>query len=297
LEAEPAIIPEYLKYMKVEGFEIVKFGKEVRDEDVFAVVIRSMVSVDRDLLEKYSNLCYVLRVGVGLDKVDLDLCKEKNIIVLNTPGANADAVADMAMWGLLSILRCGKKLCVDGFSQKFDSRFSYSGIELGSQKVWIIGFGKVGKKFYERCCAFGTQKFCVIDPFLTQEQIESFVGCKKYKSVDACIADLDILALFVPLTDGTRNLVYAEILEQAKKNLKLINLWRWGVVNESNLYSFLISNSSAAAYLDVWEGDPELTNSIRELMKLGNCLVTPHVATMTDEAIRKMHFFQLMIGC
>jgi lactate dehydrogenase-like 2-hydroxyacid dehydrogenase len=85
LENSPRIELEYLKYLEEDGFSVAGFDKEVDNSQVYAIVIRSKIVVDEKLLQKYENLSYVLRVGVGLDKVDLGLCKEKNITVYNTP--------------------------------------------------------------------------------------------------------------------------------------------------------------------------------------------------------------------
>jgi len=292
LEPSPAIELEYLKYLKEEGFRVVWFEEKVVDDEVFAIVIRSQVTVNEKLLNKYRNLKYVLRVGVGLDSVDLALCEERGIIVQNTPWANSNAVADMAMWGLLSLLRRAKKIVLDASKWLFDSRFLYLGWEVSELKICIVWFGKIGKKFYERCRGFGAKNFFVVDPFLMANEVEKFDWCEKVE-LSEIISDVDLLALFVPLSQMTRNLVNDEILSLAKKSLKIINVGRGGVVNENDLYDFLLVNIESSAYLDVRENDPELTESIRSLMALENCIVTPHVATMTKEAIKLMHYFQV----
>jgi D-3-phosphoglycerate dehydrogenase len=96
LESYPEIKKEYLKYLE-KKHQIFELDDDFNPEEIDVIIIRSKTKVDKNLLDKYPNLKYVARVGVGLDKIDLQECKKRNIKVLNTPGANADSVADLVL--------------------------------------------------------------------------------------------------------------------------------------------------------------------------------------------------------
>jgi len=293
LEWSSEIDIDRLKYLEAGGFELVPFGEECNYGEVVGVIVRSGVVVDRKLIENYEGLRYVMRVWVGLDKIDLDFCKQRNIKVINTPGANSDAVADMAMFGFLSLLRNAKELFCDAENKKFKDRWNYIWQEVWSQVVGVVWFGRIGQSFYKRCVGFGVVEFCIVDPFLTEEDIAKFDFCKKFDSVLDIIKNIDVLAIFVPIVAATENLIDKKVLNMAKSILKILNLSRGWVVNEKDLYWFLENNLEASAYLDVWKWDPEISKNIEKFMDLKNCIISPHIATMTEKAIDGMHKFDL----
>jgi D-3-phosphoglycerate dehydrogenase len=238
-------------------------------------------------------LKYIFRVGVGTDNIDVEYCKKHWIQIVINPGANSHSVADLALWGTLTLLRRTKLLMQDLSVWKFSSRFTYQWNELVSKVVTIVWFGHVGKLVYNRLKAFGVQDFMIVDPFLDRETIEAFDWCAKCESLEEVIWDTDLLYLHLPLNEHTRDTINYALLSQTKSNIQIINLSRWWIIKESDLYNFLKTNTQAWAYLDVWEWDPEFTEIIKQLMQLDNCLISPHLGSVTEEATKKMHSFQL----
>ncbi len=125
LEWKPAISREYLLYLE-QDFVLVEKGETYEVEEIVGIVVRSVVQVTQKLIDTYGNLKYVLRVGIGLDTIDVKYCEQRWIKVFNTPGANSDAVADLALWWTLSLLRKTKQLQRNLQEWKDVSRFEYS---------------------------------------------------------------------------------------------------------------------------------------------------------------------------
>jgi len=98
LESPVHILPEYLQYLIDDGHELIMYGEQHDPQSIDAIVVRSGLRVDADLLSVYPSLRYVLRVGVGIDNIDTDLLTQRNIALINTPGSNSQAVAELTVW-------------------------------------------------------------------------------------------------------------------------------------------------------------------------------------------------------
>jgi len=215
LEWKPAIYKEYLQYLEQDFALIEKneIDKTYKRDEIVGIVVRSATQVTQELINQYVNLKYVLRVWIGVDNIDVKYCEQKNIKVINTPGANADAVADLTLWWTLSLLRRTKLVHNNLTTWICPSRFTYMWNELNSQNVGIVWFGNIGKKVYQRLRGFVVQKFFVYDPFLDCEEVEKNVYCKYMTDIDEMIVDVDILYLHLPLNSHTRNFIDMQLLK------------------------------------------------------------------------------------
>lgn len=285
LESKPHIEPEYLSY--ITNHELVPFEKEISPELIEWIIIRSQIKANAELLKTMPNLKYIFRVGVGLDGVDLPYCRENDIKVINTPGANADAVADLVVRWILTLLR---RTNLKKYNRQ--DRYDYEWDEPSDQKIWIVGFGNIGKKIYKRLLGFGVKEFLIYDPFLTEDQVSEYNWCIYIDKLDSLTSEADVLTLHLPLTDDTRHIISKHTFAKAKSNLKIINTSRWGIIDENALYEFLKQNPKAGAYMDVWEAEPKLEWIINELIALDNFVLTPHIGAMTTQATKNMHYFK-----
>lgn len=283
LEKEPEIKKEYLSHLMDWWFELVNNSDNFDNEEIFGLIVRSKVMVDESLLNKYKNMKFVFRIGVWLDNIDCDICKQRWIKLFNTPGANSDSVADLAIWGTIWLMKKIKSIWnID------KDRFGYMGNELWDKNVCMIWFGHVWKKIYQRLVWFWVNKFLILDPFVTQDEVEKFMGCKKYQNIDEIGKQIDILYINLPLNDDTKWYLDKDLLDKLKNDTKMINIARWWLVNTDDLFGFLQKNQNAWAYIDT-DTDTDMDDDFEKLNKLDNCVITPHIGAMTMEADRKMH--------
>ncbi|MDD5212862.1 MAG: NAD(P)-dependent oxidoreductase [Candidatus Gracilibacteria bacterium] len=284
LENENEIKSEYLSYLKSDGHIIKDFNSDMDNSLVDAIIIRSKITVDSHLLDSYPNLKYVCRVGVGLDKIDLPECTKRGIKVINTPGANSASVADLVIWGILSLLRKTSNKWTS-----LDDRFQFFGENLENKKIGFIGFGNIAKKLQSRISGFETNEFFFYDPY-----IDSDVGeVKKISDKNEILSNCDIISFHIPLTPETKNFLGKDEFLILKNNAKIINTSRGGIIDENALIKFLSINPNSGAFLDTWEEEPE--NPKKELKDLENCIITPHIGAMTEESNKNMHIFKEFI--
>jgi D-3-phosphoglycerate dehydrogenase len=277
------IDPEALSLLREHGFAVLedKDAAAARAGEVVGLFIRTYTTADKALLSTFPNLKYVLRAGVGLDNVDVDECKSRGIAVINSPGANANAVAEYVVGSALFMLRKmamqQHELTSGGWRKE-----EFVGSELKGKVLGLVGCGNVGKMIAHKLSNFGLQEIIGYDPFLSAEQLKA-AGIRKVELPEA-ISQSDILSLHVPLLPETKHLVNKDSLASMKKGALLINAARGGVVDEVALAKALQGHLSGAV-LDVFEGEPKVEPS---LLGLSNILLTPHIGGYTHEANKEV---------
>jgi D-3-phosphoglycerate dehydrogenase / 2-oxoglutarate reductase len=246
-------------------------------ETADALIVRSAVQVNAALLAKAPRLRVIGRAGVGVDNIELEPATRQGIAVMNTPGANAVAVAEHTVALMLAMAR---HLCRANdlmHADKWEKK-SLQGTELRGKTLGIIGLGRVGMEVARRARAFG---MTVIghDPFV------SFTVAKeqgiRLTGLDDVYAATDYLTLHVGLTPQTTGMINAESLKKMKRGARLVNCARGELVDERALAEALAEGRLAAAALDVFAEEP-LKNS--PLTALRNVILTPHIGGSTQEA-------------
>lgn len=285
LEPYPEINPRYFKYLRDNWHKIFLHWHDVDKSRIDWIIVRSKVIVDKELIDSYPNLKYVCRVWVWTEKIDTDYLTRKNIKLLTTPNANSSSVAQIALWGILSLLRKTN----NNFSN-IDDRFNYMWWELSNKTIWIIWFWNIWRKLFKLIDAFWENDFLIYDPFLDPKDF-SEKNIRFVSDKNELFRLSDILSFHIPLLPSTKDFLWKEWFWLLKKDVKIINTSRWWVINEFELIDFLRNNLEAWAYLDVWEEEP--SNPKKELQGLKNCIITPHIWAMTLESNEKMHYFEI----
>ncbi|OYT27440.1 MAG: hypothetical protein B6U97_01585 [Candidatus Altiarchaeales archaeon ex4484_96] len=242
-----------------------------------ALIVRSGTKVTRDVIWGADKLRIIGRAGVGLDNIDLEAAREKNIEVVNSPEASTISVAELTLGAIIALMRNihhGHSTLKQG---RWD-RSRLAGNELYGKKLGIIGFGRIGREVADRARAFGMDVLA-FDPSITGEDAREN-NCE-YRGINDLIREADVLSLHVPLNEQTRNLIDAKKIAQMKKNAVIINVARGGVVNEKDLYEALKKQTIRGAALDVFETEPPEGNP---LLTLDNIILTPHLGASTEEA-------------
>ena len=245
--------------------------------DADALVVRSAVQVNAELLAKATKLRVIGRAGVGVDNIELDPATRQGIAVMNTPGANAVAVAEHT---LAMILAMARHLCRANeltHAGKWEKK-SLQGSELRGKTLGIVGLGRIGMEVASRARAF---QMTVIahDPFVSVALARD-EGIR-LATLDEVYGEADYLTLHVGLTPQTTGMINAESLKKLKRGVRLVNCARGELVNETALAVALKQGHVAAAALDVFVEEP-LKNS--PLTGLPNVILTPHIGGSTQEA-------------
>jgi len=201
-----------------------------------AIFIRTYTQANRSFLEKYPNLKYLLRAGVGLDNIDLNYCKSQKITVINSPGANANAVAEMVIALATLLLRNFAPQNYLLTKKKWRER-NLIGFEIKNKTIGLVGCGAIGKLVSKKLANYEVKQILGFDPFLNQEELIKY-GIIKTELEDL-INKADIISLHLPLNKQTINLFSLPQLKKMKKTASIINTSRGGIINETDLISDL----------------------------------------------------------
>ena len=220
------------------------------------------------------------RLGVGLDNIDVEACKERGIQVIPATGANSVSVAEYALAGLLMLARGCYQRSAEVAAGKWP-RESMLGGEIYGKVLGLLGFGGIAREVAARAAAFG-MRIIAHDPFVPDDApVWKACGATPV-SLDALLAQSDALSIHVPLTDETRNLLDARRIAGMKANALVVNTSRGGIIDEAALAAALKEGRLGGAMLDVFAKEPLGSDS--PLADAPNCLLTPHIAGVTRES-------------
>jgi (S)-sulfolactate dehydrogenase len=243
--------------------------------DVLAV--RSATKVTADTLESPGRLKLIGRAGVGVDNIDVEAATRKGVVVMNTPGGNSVAVAELTIGLMLALVRQLVPAIVTTRAGRWEKKRFAGGHELFRKTVGLVGFGSIGQLVAQRCLAFGTTVIAY-DPHPIEASRRLGV---QIVSLDDLFRRADIVSLHVPLMENTRNLVGRSQLELMRKGSYLVNCARGGIVDEAALADALRDGTLAGAAMDVFATEPVPKD--HPLLGVDNFLCTPHLGASTEE--------------
>jgi len=209
--------------------------------DVDALIIRSD-KVTPEVIGAANNLKIVVRAGAGYDNVDLPSASEKGVIVMNTPGQNSNAVAELAI-GMMIYMARGK------YNGK-------AGTELKGKKLGIHAYGNVGRLVANIAKGFGME-IAAYDPFISKESMES-EGVKVYDSAEDLYKNCQYISLHIPANDQTKNSINYDLLNNMPSGATLVNTARKEVVNEEELVKLMESRSDFKYASDIAPNNADL---------------------------------------
>ena len=241
------------------------------------LAVRSATRVTADILENPGNLRLIARAGVGVDNIDVDAATRKGVLVMNTPGGNSVAVAELAIGLMLVLLRHLVPAISSTKSGRWEKKRFAGGHELFRKTVGLVGFGTIGQLVAQRCIAFGTTVIA-FDPHPIEASRRAGV---QIVPIDELFRRSDVVSLHLPLADTTRNLVSARLLGLMKKGSYLVNCARGGIVDEVALAEALRDGTLAGAAMDVFASEPVAAD--HPLLGLDNFVATPHLGASTEE--------------
>ena len=252
--------------------------------DARALVVRNRTRVDRALLDAAPRLRVIGRLGVGLDNIDLEACRERGIAVRPATGANDLAVAEYVIGTALLLLRDLTAATTRMLAGEWP-RPEFVGRELAGRTMGLLGFGRIAREVARRAIAF-EMRVIAHDPYLPPAD-PAWHGVGR-RSLEALLAEADLLSLHLPLTPETRGLLDAPRIARMKRGAVLVNAARGGILDEAALAAALREGRLAGAALDVFAEEPLSREAAARFRGVPNLLLTPHIAGVTVESNRRV---------
>lgn len=270
-----------IEILKSEGFEVDEKTGLKEDEivsiigDYSAVIVRSATKITSKIIDAASSLKFIGRAGSGVDTIDVPAATAKGIKVMNVPGGNSIAVAELVVGLMLSMIRFIPQSCKDLKDGRWEKK-KYMGFELYKKTLGIIGIGKIGSEVAKRCKAFD-MKVIAYDPIVDQTK-DFGVELVDFETL---LKNSDFISVHVPGGPKTKNLLSDKEFSLCKDDVFIINCARGGIINEEDALKNLNSGKIAGLALDVFTKEPPEANS---LISHPNVVVTPHLGASTKEA-------------
>ena len=245
--------------------------------DFNIVIVRSRTTITKEMIEKAENCKIIARVGVGLDNVDQDAAKTKNIRVINAVEGAMNAVAELVLGLMLSLARQTARGDRAIRNEQWLKK-ELKGTELRGKYLGIIGLGNIGKRLGRLARALN-MNIIGYDVIPIDEEFSKEVGLMK-ADLSTLLQSSDYISIHVPLLDSTYHLLDAQKMSTMKKTAKIINTSRGGVVDEDALYDALKNGTLGGAALDVFEKEPAIGTKLAEL---DNVILTPHISALKQK--------------
>lgn len=280
-----------LGFKNDEDYTSSKSEIEAKIHQYDGIIIRSRFTIDKQFLDKATNLKFIGRVGAGLENIDCDYAEKKGVYLISAPEGNRNAVGEHALGMLLSLFNKLNKADNEVRNGKW-LREDNRGIELDGKTVGLIGYGNMGKAFAKKLRGFDVKVICYdIKPNVGDE------NCTQV-SLQELQQKVDVLSLHTPQTELTINMVNSEFINSFSKPFWLINTARGKSVVTADLVSALQSGKILGAGLDVLEyekksfenlfTESEIPEAFQYLIQAKNVILSPHVAGWTIESKEKL---------
>jgi len=258
----PRVTPDEL-LAKVENYDV--------------LVVRSRTKVDAGVIARATCLKLIARAGSGVDNIDTTAADARGIEVVSSPESLVESVAEHVIGLMLALARSIPSVDASMKAGRWDKE-RFVGIELRGKTLGIVGMGRIGRRVGEIARALKMTLLGYDAVEVPQETLSS-LDCKMV-DIDTLFASSDFITLHVPLTPETRHLVDERRLSLMRKDAFIVNTARGAVIDEAALIRALIAGKIRGAGLDVFEGEPKIT----EVVTTTNTITTPHIGGQTEDA-------------
>jgi len=275
-ESGVALLREHFEVDEGIGWSPEELGQRIGAYD--GILVRSATKVTADLIAKAENLRVIGRAGVGVDNVDIAAATKRGIVVANAPQSNVVTAAEHTMALLLALARNIPQAYVSLIAGKWE-RSKFSGVELYEKTLGILGFGRIGQLVAHRARGF-QMRVLAFDPFVSAERYRE-LGVEKAESPEEIYREADFITIHLPKTPDTAKFLDADAFASMRDGVRILNVARGGLIDETALEQALDSGKVAGAALDVFESEPMTEHP---LFGRPNVVVTPHLGASTSEA-------------
>lgn len=279
-----------IDYLRNKGYEVILGNGKTDIEtmksavtDADALLIRTG-PYNKEILSCATNLKVIGRMGVGLDNVDLNYCKEKGIWVTIAPQANSNAVAEHTIGFIIASAHQMSYMDKQTRDGVWEVRNTKKGRDLTGKTLGLIGLGRIGTMVAKKAALGLDMNVIGYDAFIPSDKYPENVT--PALSMNEVLEKSDFVSLHMPATQETKDMVNSEFLSKMKKTAVLINCARGEIVDETALYDALKNGVISAAAIDVMKEEP--FNTSNPLFTLDNITFTPHNAALTYETMDAM---------
>ena len=245
--------------------------------DCVGLVVRSATQASREIINAGRSLKVIGRAGAGVDNIDVKAASERGILVLNTPGGNAEAAGELAFAMMFALARELTRADASMKAGTWDKK-SFSGSELRGKTLGLLGIGNVGSIVGARALGLG-MRVLAYDPFVSAEKTSS-IGFAP-ATFDELIAAADFISIHAPKTPETKGILNARTFAKMKKGVYIVNCARGGIVVEKDLLAALEDGTVKGSGMDVYEKEPPDDWSLARHPRV---IATPHIGASTGEA-------------
>ena len=284
--------------LESNGFEVItnKVNQEdlvnyINENSIEVILVRSATQVRKDIIDQCKSVKIIGRGGVGMDNIDVEYARDKGLIVINTPAASSQSVAELVMAHLFSISRfvfdSNRNMPINGAAEFKVLKKKYAkGIELREKTLGIIGFGRIGQ-FTAKYALGAGMNVLAYDPFIEKTTIDLKIANQEIKvpistcSLEKLLKKSDFISLHVPMPKDGQPLISTNEFNSMKKGVRIVNAARGGVIDESALVKAIKNEIVSFAALDVFVGEPYPNESLLKNEKIS---LTPHIGAATSEA-------------
>ncbi len=242
------------------------------------LIVRSATKVTADIIEAASKLKVIGRAGSGVDNIDLQAAEQRGVVVMNTPGGNTNAVAELALGFMFALSRQLVPATGSLKAKKWEKK-KFQGMELKGKKVGFIGYGRVSRTCGQKCLALGMQ-VQYFDPKIRKNLVD-LDGLELRAELREVLDRADFVSVHLTKKPETVHFIGAEEFELMKDGVYFINCSRGGIVDEDALFRALESGKVAGAALDVYAKEPPTDFRLIEHPRV---ICTPHIGASTREA-------------
>jgi microcystin synthetase protein McyI len=274
--------------------DIVRISNPDRDTLLRAVkgvhgIIARGTKVTAELLAQADVLEVVATPSAGYDHIDVEACSERGIPVVNNAGLNAVSVAEHTIGLMVGLAKAipltDHLLRREGWKSRIPYSWEQIGFEIDGRTIGIVGVGNVGSRLAQRVRAAFNMTVLGYDPYVSREKMQE-CGATKVDRLDDMLPQVDFLSVHAPHTKETHHIIGAPQLAKMKRTAYLINCARGPLVDEQALLEALRNRVIAGAALDVFEPEPSADDN--PLYQMPNVIVTPHLAGVTAQAVKRM---------
>lgn len=272
---------------KVEQGNLIDY---INKENIGVLLVRSATTARKDMIDACPGLKLIGRGGVGMDNIDVQYARDNGRIVINTPAASSQSVAELVMGHLFAISR----FLNDSYKNMESGDFSTlkkqygKGVELRGKNLTIVGFGRIGQSLAEYAIGCG-MNVTAVDMFTEPRTLSIQLGngltantsITPITSLEEGIKNADYISLHVPKQADGSAVITKKEFSMMKDGVRIANAARGGVINEDDLLEALASNKVAGIALDVFENEP---NPRKDLLNHPKIACTPHIGAATGEA-------------
>jgi len=284
--------PEAVERLEQAGHKVVNAPAPEPDtvkvlmKDAHAVILRTGISMTRELIEAADDLRIIARTGGGFDNVDTAAATDNAVIVTSNLGVNSISVCEHVLALMLSLSKKLDQLDRAVRSGNYRIRYQNLSRDLNGKTLGLLGFGRIGLQVATACKNVFNMEVLACDPYLPKELRDRYTDLVGFVDKDRLCADADVISVHVPLTDETRHSLSEREFKLMKPNAIIINTSRGPVIDEKALIEALEQNLIGGAGLDVQDQEPPDPKS--RLLKLDNIILTPHSAALTEECVVRM---------